>query len=94
MKRVNNSLVKRLVLVAMMIAILTFFTSCDFTSSNMDLGVSMLGGSVRMIFDSLVNGVLTLVRGVFEGLWTFISGIFHIIYGAVAWVWEFILGLF
>lgn len=94
MKKVNNSLVKRLVLVAMMIAILTFFTSCDFTSSNMDLGVSMLGASIRMIFDGLVNGVMILVRGIFEGLWTFISGIFYIIFGAIAWVWELIIGLF
>lgn len=90
----NKRLITKLSLVLMMIAVLTFFTACTFSSSNIDVGVSQLGGGIRMVFDGLVGGVITLVRGIFEGLWEFIVGLFNIIIGAIAWVWEFIVGLF
>ncbi|MBQ9978697.1 MAG: hypothetical protein IJP20_02765 [Clostridia bacterium] len=90
----NKRLITKLSLVLMMIAVLTFFTACTFASSNIDLGVAQLGDGIRTVFDSLVNGVVAVVRGVFEGLWEFIVGLFNIIIGAIAWVWEFIVGLF
>ncbi len=90
----NKRLISKIVLIAMMLAVVTFFTACTFSSSNMDLGVSQLGSGIRMVFDGLVNGVVTVVVGVFEGLWQFIIGLFNIIIGAIAWVVEFIVGLF
>ena len=90
----NKTLIKKIVLVVMMIAILAFFTGCTISSSNMDLGVSQLGGALRTIFNGVVNGVVTVVVGLFEGIWQFIVGLFNIIIGAVAWLVEFIVGLF
>ena len=78
----------------MMIAVLTFFTGCTFSSSNIDVGVYQLGHAFRIVFDSVVNGVVMAVRGLFEGIWELIMGLFNILIGAVAWVWEFIVGLF
>lgn len=90
----NKKLVSKILLVIMMVGIVTFFTGCSVTSGNMNVGVSMLGDAVRMIFNGLVNGVVTLVVGVFEGIWQIIVGLFNIIIGAVAWVVELIVGLF
>ena len=90
----NKRLVSKIVLITMMLAVVTFFTACTFSSSNMGLGVSQLGAGIRMVFDGLVNGVVTVVVGIFEGLWQFIVGLFNIIIGAIAWVVELIVGLF
>ena len=90
----NKTLIKKIVLVVMMIAILAFFTGCTISSSNMDLGVAQLGGALRTIFNGIVNGVVTVVVGLFEGIWQFIVGLFNIIIGAGAWLVEFIVGLF
>lgn len=94
MNKVNRKMIAKIALVIMMIAVLTFFTGCTFSSSNIDLGVSQLGSGIRMVFDGVVNGVVLAVRSLFEGIWEFIVGLFNIIIGAIAWVWEFIVGLF
>lgn len=94
MNKVNKRLISKIVLVILMIAMLTFFTGCAFSSSNMDLGISQLEHGIKMVFDGLVNGILFAIRSIFEGLWEFIVGIFMILIGAIAWVWELIIGLF
>ncbi len=94
MNKVNKKLVTKVALVIMMIAVLTFFTGCTFSSSNIDVGVYQLGHAFRIVFDGVVNGVVMVVRGLFEGIWELIMGIFNILIGGVAWVWEFIVGLF
>ena len=90
----NKKLVSRICLLIVMLSVLTFFTGCAFSSSNMQLGVSQLGGALRTVFDSLVMGVVDVIVGTFQGIWEFIVGIFNILIGAVAWVLEFIVGLF
>ena len=94
MKKLNKRLISRICLLVLMISVLTFFTGCAFTSSNMNLGVSQLGSGVRMVFDSIVRGLVEVVVGFFEGIWQLIVGLFNIIIGAVAWVVEAIVGLF
>ena len=90
----NKKLVSRILLLVVMISVLTLFTGCAFSSSNIHLGVSQLGGSVRMVFDSLVKGLVDVIVGTFQGIWEFFTGIFNILIGAVAWVVEAIAGLF
>ena len=90
----NKRLASKIILIVMMIATLTFLTGCTFSSSSIDVGVDMLGHGIRMVFDSLVNGVVAVIVGTFQGIWEFINGIFTIIVGAIAWVVEFIVGLF
>ena len=94
MNKVNRKLVYKIVLIIAMIAVLTFFTGCSFSSDNIALGIAQLGDGIRMAFDGLVNGVVTVVRGIFEGIWTLIEGFFNVIIGGVAWVVETITDLF
>ena len=94
MNKVNKKLDTKIALVIMMIAVLTFFTGCTFSSSNIDVGVYQLGNAFKIVFDGVVNGVVMVVRGLGEGIWELILGLFNILIGAIAWVWEFILGLF
>lgn len=94
MRKLNKKLVSRIFLLILMVSVLTFFTGCTFSSSNIDLGVSQLGDAVRMVFDSIVNGLVMAIVGFFQGIWEFFVGIFNVIIGAVAWVVEAIVGLF
>lgn len=94
MKKLNKKLVSRIFLLILMVSVLTFFTGCTFSSSNIDLGVSQLGDAVRMVFDSIVNGLVMAIVGFFQGIWELFVGIFNVIIGAVAWVVEAIVGLF
>ena len=73
---------------------LTFFTGCTFSSSNIDLGISQLGHGARMVFDSIVNGLVMAIVGFFEGIWELIVGFFTLIMGGIAWIVEAIVGLF
>lgn len=90
----NKRLIAKIALIAMMLGVLTLFTACSFSPSNIDLGLSQLLGGIRAVFDGLVSGVVTVVVGIFEGIWIFIQGLFNIIIGAVAWLVEWIVGLF
>ncbi len=94
MKKLNKRLISRILLLVLMVSVVTFFTGCAFSSSNLDLGVSQLAGGIRMVFDSIVNGLVMAVVGFFEGIWQLIVGLFNLIIGAVAWVVEAIVGLF
>lgn len=94
MKKLNKRLVSRICLLVLMVGILTFFTGCTFSSSNIDLGISQLGHGARMVFDSIVDGLVMAVVGFFEGIWELIVGFFTLIGGAIAWVFEAIAGLF
>ena len=94
MNKLNKRLVSRIVLVIMMISLLAFFTGCTFSSSNINLGVSELGSGLKMVFEAILDGIIALIVGVFNGLWEFIVGIFHIIVGSIAWVYEWIVSLF
>lgn len=94
MNKLNKRTVSRILLLVLMLSVMTFFTACTFSSSNIDLGVSELGSGLKMVFNALVNGIVAVIVGFFEGLWTFIVGLFHIIMGAIAWVWEWIVSLF
>ncbi len=94
MKKLNKRLISRICLLVLMISVLTFFTGCAFSSSNINLGVSQLGAGIRMVFDSIVNGLVMAVVGFFEGIWQLIVGLFNLIIGGVAWVVEAIVGLF
>lgn len=94
MKKLNKRLVSRIALLIMMISVLTFFTGCTFSSSNIDLGISQLGHGARMVFDSIVNGLVMAIVGFFEGIWELIVGFFTLIMGGIAWIVEAIVGLF
>ena len=90
----NKKLISRIFLLVVMLSVLTFFTGCTFSSSNIQLGISQLGDSVRMVFDNLVAGLVNVVVGTFHGIWEFSVGLFNIIIGSIAWVVETIAGLF
>lgn len=90
----NKRLVSRICLLIVMLSVLTFFTGCAFSSSNIQLGVSQLATSIKMVFDSLVTGLVNVVVGTCQGIWQFVVGIFNILIGAIAWVVEFIAALF
>ena len=94
MNKLNKRTVSRVMLLILMLSAVTFFTACTFSSSNINLGVSELGTGLKMVFNALVNGIVAVIVGFFEGLWTFIVGLFHSIMGAIAWLWEFIVSLF
>ena len=94
MKKLNKRLVSRIALLIMMLSVLTFFTGCTFSSSNIDLGISQLGAGIRMVFDSIVNGLVMAIVGFFEDIWELIVGFFTLIMGGIAWIVEAIAGLF
>ena len=94
MKKLNKRLVSRIFLLILMVSVLTFFTGCTFSSSNIDLGIDQLGHGVRMVFDSIVDGLVMAIVGFFQGIWELLVGTFNLIIGAVAWVVEAIAGLF
>lgn len=94
MKKINKKLVSRIFLLILMVSVLTFFTGCTFSSSNIQLGVGQLGIALKMVFDSLVTGLVNVVVGTCQGIWQFIVGLFNILIGALAWVVELIVGLF
>lgn len=90
----NKRLVSRICLLIVMLSVLTFFTGCTFSSSSIQVGIGQLGDSIKMVFDSLVMGIVNAIVGTFQGIWEFFVGLFNIIIGAVAWVVEFIVALF
>ena len=90
----NKRLVSRILLIIMMVGVLTFFTGCTFSSSNIGLGISQLGNGAKMLFDSIVDGLVMAVVGFFQGIWELIVGLFNLIIGGIAWVVEAIVGLF
>lgn len=94
MKKINKRLVSRICLLVLMLSVLTFFTGCSFSSSNIDLGVSQLGTGIRMVFDSIVDGLVMAIVGFFQGIWELLVGFFNLIIGGIAWVVEAIAGLF
>ena len=94
MNKLNKKLLKKIVLIAMMITIVTVFTGCTFSSSMLDAGVGEIVTGFKGLFDAIVNGLVAVIVGIGEGIWQLIVGLFYLIVGALAWVWEFIVGLF
>ncbi len=94
MNKLNKRLVSKILLIVMMMATLTFFTACEFSSSGIEAGGNQILGAFEMVFNSLVDGVVTLVMGIFGGIWEIIVGLCTVIVGLVALLWETIMGLF
>jgi hypothetical protein len=94
MNKLNKKTISKLVLIIFMVTMVTFLTSCTFSSSMLDSGVNEIVGGFKGLFDAIINGLVAVLIGIGEGLWTLIVGIFYLLVGALAWVWEFIVGLF
>ena len=94
MNKLNKRTISKLVLIIFMISMVTFLTSCTFSSSMLGEGVNELANGFRGLFNAIINGLVAVIIGIGEGLWNLIVGIFYLLVGALAWVWEFIVGLF
>ena len=94
MNKLNKKTVSKLLLIIFMGGMVTFLTSCTFSSSMLDSGVNEIVGGFRGLFDAIVNGLVAVVVGIGEGIWSLIVGLFYLIVGALAWIWELIVSLF
>lgn len=94
MNKLNKRLITKIAIMVLMIATVTLLTACTFSSSMIDEGVGEIVGGFRGLFDAIVNGLVAVVVGIGEGIWSLIVGLFYVLVGALAWVWEFIVGLF
>lgn len=94
MNKLNKGLITKIAIMIVMIATVTLLTACTFSSSMLDAGIAEIVGGFRGLFDAIVNGLVSVVIGLGEGVWSLIVGIFYLLVGALAWVWELIIGLF
>ena len=94
MNKLNKRTISKLVLIIFMISMVTFLTSCTFSSSMLGEGVNELANGFRGLFNAIINGLVAVIIGIGEGLWNLIVGIFYLLVGAIAWLWELIVSLF
>ena len=94
MNKLNKKTISKLVLIIFMISMVTFLTSCTFSSSMLGEGVNELANGFRGLFNAIINGLVAVIIGIGEGLWNLIVGIFYLLVGAIAWLWELIVSLF